>query len=92
MQNTKRLCCLVLLTVLIAFFIYLITTFTATVNYEKVASYIPTWNIKSLGGLQWTVDFIHMIKADNLPAFYIEHGTLLSDSSEFTPSELSIAE
>lgn len=33
-----------------------------------------------------------MIKAHNQPAFCIEHGTLLTGGSGFTPSELTIAE
>lgn len=81
-----------LLTVLIAFFIFPITTFAATVNYEKVANYISTWHVKSLDGLHWTDEGIHMIKVDNQPAFCIEHGTLLTGGSGFTPSELTIAE
>lgn len=94
MNKTKRkvIMLLSLLTVLIAFFISPITTFAATVNYEKVANYISTWHVKSLGGLHWTDDGIHMIKADNQPAFCIEHGTLLTGGSGFTPSELTIAE
>ena len=33
-----------------------------------------------------------MIKADNQPAFCIEHGTILNGGSGFTPSKLTIAE
>lgn len=53
-QRNKAITLLSLLTVLIAFFISPITTFAATVNYEKVANYISTWHVKSLGGLHWT--------------------------------------
>ncbi|HFF2626188.1 TPA: SpaA isopeptide-forming pilin-related protein [Listeria monocytogenes] len=91
-KRTKVITLFSLLTVLIAFFISPITSFAATVNYEKVANYISTWHIQSLGGLHWTDEGIHMIKADNQPAFCIEHGTLLTGGSGFTPSELTIAE
>lgn len=91
-KNNKAITLFSLLTVLIAFFISPITSFAATVNYEKVANYISTWHVKSLGGLHWTDDGIHLIKADNHPAFCIEHGTILNGGSGFTPSELTIAE
>ena len=42
--------------------------------------------------MHWTDEGIHMIKADNQSAFCIEHGTLLTDGSGFTPSELTITE
>ncbi|MBC1922202.1 hypothetical protein [Listeria grayi] len=74
-QSTKAITLFSLLIVLIAFFISPITSFAATVNYEKVANYISTWYIKSLGGLHWTDEGIHMIKADTQLAFCIEHGT-----------------
>ncbi|HGW6217763.1 TPA: SpaA isopeptide-forming pilin-related protein [Enterococcus faecalis] len=81
-----------LLTVIIAFFITPITTLAATVNYEKIADYVSTWHVKSLGGLHWTDDGVYMIKADNQPAFCIDHGTLLNGGSGFDPSELTIPE
>lgn len=49
-------------------------------------------HVKSLGGLHWTDEGIHMIKADNQPAFCIEHGILLTGGSGFTLSELTLAE
>ncbi|MEE9725639.1 hypothetical protein [Listeria seeligeri] len=50
-RRSKAITLFSLLTVLIAFFISPITTFAATVNYEKVANYISTWHVQSLGGL-----------------------------------------
>ncbi|MGX7420450.1 SpaA isopeptide-forming pilin-related protein [Carnobacterium gallinarum] len=81
-----------LLTIIVAFFIAPITSFAATVNYDKIADYVSTWHVKSLGGLHWTDDGIYMIKADNQPAFCIDHGTLLNGGSGFNPSELTIPE
>ncbi|HBI6483558.1 TPA: LPXTG cell wall anchor domain-containing protein [Listeria monocytogenes] len=80
------------LTVMIAFFITPITALAASVNYEKVGDYISTWHVASLGGLHWTDDGVHMIKADNQPAFCVEHGVLLNGGSGFEPSELNSAE
>lgn len=80
------------LTVMIAFFITPITAFAASVNYEKIGDYVSTWHVASLGGLHWTDNGVHMIKADNQPAFCIEHGVLLNGGSGFTPSELNSAE
>ncbi|CAK20185.1 SpaA isopeptide-forming pilin-related protein [Listeria welshimeri] len=80
------------LTVMIAFFITPITALAASVNYEKIGDYVSTWNIASLGGLHWTDNGVHMIKADNQPAFCIEHGVLLNGGSGFEPSELNSAE
>lgn len=91
-KGTQAITLFSILTVLIAFFIYPITSFAATGNYEKVANYISTWHVKSLAGLHWTDEGIHMIKADNQPAFCIEHGTLLTGGSGFTPLELTIVE
>ncbi|EKZ0804216.1 hypothetical protein RVZ17_000899 [Listeria monocytogenes] len=91
-KKCQAISLLSILTVMIAFFITPISSFAATVNYEKVADYISTWHVKALGGLHWTDDGIHMIKADNQPAFCIEHGTLLTGGSGITPSELAIAE
>lgn len=65
------------LTVMIAFFIAPIMSLAATVNYTKVANYVSTWHIKSMGGLHWTDDGVYMIKANNEPAFCIEHGVML---------------
>jgi hypothetical protein len=76
-------------TVMIALFITPITALAATVNYEKIGDYISTWHIASLGGLHWTDNGVHMIKADNQPAFCIEHGVLLDGGSGFEPSELN---
>ncbi|MFD1899151.1 thioester domain-containing protein [Enterococcus termitis] len=80
------------LTVMIAFFIAPIMALAATVNYTKVANYVSTWHIKSLGGLHWTDDGVYMIKANNEPAFCIEHGVMLNGGSDFTPSEMTSAE
>lgn len=80
------------LTVMIAFFITPITAFAASVNYEKIGDYVSTWHVASLGGLHWTDNGVHMIKADNQPAFCIEHGVLLNGGSGFTPSELNSTE
>ncbi|MGL4644391.1 MAG: thioester domain-containing protein, partial [Vagococcus fluvialis] len=80
------------LTVMIAFFITPITALAASVSYEKVADYVSTWTIASLGGVHWTDEGVHMIKADNQPAFCIEHGVLLNGGSGFEPSELNSAE
>lgn len=80
------------LTVMIAFFITPITALAASVNYEKIGDYVSTWHVASLGGLHWTDNGVHMIKADNQPAFCIEHGVLLNGGSGFTPSELNSAE
>lgn len=91
-NKTKSITLFNLLTVLIAFFIFPVTTFVAIVNYEKVANYISTWHVASLGGLHWTDEGVHMIKADNQPAFCIEHGVLLNGGSGFEPSELNGAE
>lgn len=79
-------------TVTIAFFVTPISALAASVNYEKVADYVSTWNIASLGGLHWTDEGVHMIKADNQSAFCIEHGVLLNGGSGFEPSELNSAE
>jgi LPXTG-motif cell wall-anchored protein len=80
------------LTVMIAFFITPITALAATVNYEKIGDYVSTWHIASLGGQHWTDEGVHIIKADNQPAFCIEHGVLLNGGSGFEPSELNNAE
>ncbi|HBI1662537.1 TPA: LPXTG cell wall anchor domain-containing protein [Enterococcus faecalis] len=80
------------LTVMIAFFITPITALAASVNYEKIGDYVSTWHVASLGGLHWTDNGVHMIKADNQPAFCIEHGVLLNGGSGFEPSELNSAE
>ena len=80
------------LTMMIAFFITPITAFAASVNYEKIGDYVSTWHVASLGGLHWTDNGVHMIKADNQPAFCIEHGVLLNGGSGFTPSELNSTE
>lgn len=80
------------LIVMIAFFITPITSLAALVNYEKIGDYVSTWHIASLGGLHWTDDGVHMIKADNQSAFCIEHGVLLNGGSGFEPSELNSAE
>lgn len=80
------------LTVMVAFFITPITSLAATVNYEKVADYNSTWHIKSLNGLHWTDEGIYMIKSDSIPAFCVDHGTLLNGGSGFNPSELTIPE
>ena len=80
------------LTVMIAFFITPITALAASVNYEKIGDYVSTWHVASLGGLHWTDNGVYMIKADNQPAFCIEHGVLLNGGSGFTPSELNSAE
>lgn len=64
----------------------------ATVNYDKVADYVSTWHIKSRGGLHWTDAGIYLIKADNQAAFCIDHGTILTGGSGFTPSELTSAQ
>lgn len=80
------------LTVMIAFFITPITALAASVNYEKIGDYVSTWHVASLGGLHWTDNGVHMIKADNQPAFCIEHGVLLNGGSGFTPSELNSTE
>lgn len=80
------------LTVMIAFFITPITALAASVNYEKIGDYVSTWNVASLGGLHWTDEGVYMIKADNQPAFCIEHGVLLNGGSGFTPSELNSTE
>src|SRR5699024_2760271 len=80
------------LTVMIAFFITPITALAASVNYEKVSNHISTWYVASLGGTHWTDEGVFMIKADNQPAFCIEHGVLLNGGSGFEPSELNSAE
>ncbi|OSQ81432.1 SpaA isopeptide-forming pilin-related protein, partial [Listeria monocytogenes] len=80
------------LTVMIAFFITPITALAASVNYEKIGDYVSTWHVASLGGLHWTDNGVHMIKANNQPAFCIEHGVLLNGGSGFEPSELNSAE
>ncbi|OEG13399.1 hypothetical protein BCR22_03945 [Enterococcus plantarum] len=92
MKNNKLITLFSILTVLIAFLISPITSFAVTVNYEKVANYISSWSVKSLGCLHWTDEGSHMIKAGNQALFYIEHRTLLTGSSGFTPSEPTIAE
>lgn len=94
MNKKKRqaISLLSVLTVMIAFFVTPISALAASVNYEKVADYISTWNIASLGGLHWTDEGVHMIKANNQPAFCIEHGVLLNGGSGFEPSELNSAE
>ncbi|ELS0477854.1 LPXTG cell wall anchor domain-containing protein [Enterococcus faecalis] len=81
-----------ILTVMIAFFITPITALAASVNYEKIGDYVSTWHVASLGGLHWTDNGVHMIKADNQPAFCIEHGVLLNGGSGFEPSEMNSAE
>lgn len=94
-MNKKKLRAITLLsvlTVMIAFFIAPIMALAATVNYTKVANYVSTWHIKSLGGLHWTDDGVYMIKANNEPAFCIEHGVMLNGGSDFTPSEMTSAE
>ncbi|EAE3971044.1 thioester domain-containing protein [Listeria monocytogenes] len=60
----------------------------ATVIYTKVANYVSTWHIKSLGGLHWTDDGVYIIKANNEPAFCIEPGVMLNEGSDSTPSEM----
>lgn len=81
-----------ILTVMIAFFITPITALAASVNYEKIGDYVSTWHVASLGGLHWTDNGVHLIKADNQPAFCIEHGVLLNGGSGFEPSEMDSAE
>lgn len=91
-MNKKKHQAITLLSVLIvmiAFFIAPIMALAATVNYTKVANYISTWHIKSMGGLHWTDDGVYMIKANNEPAFCIEHGVMLNGGSDFTPSEMT---
>ncbi|EHS5047320.1 thioester domain-containing protein [Listeria monocytogenes] len=61
----------------------------ATVIYTKVANYVSTWHIKSLGGLHWTDDDVYIIKANNEPAFCIEPGVMLNEGSDSTPSEMT---
>ncbi|EAG0857761.1 hypothetical protein ABIJ98_000947 [Listeria monocytogenes] len=61
----------------------------ATVIYTKVANYVSTWHIKSLGGLHWTDDGVYIIKANNEPAFCIEPGVMLNEGSGSTPSEMT---
>ncbi|WP_261998499.1 SpaA isopeptide-forming pilin-related protein [Enterococcus faecalis] len=80
------------LTVMLVFFITPIMAFAASVNYEKIGDYVSTWHVASLGGLHWTDNGVHMIKADNQPAFCIEHGVLLNGGSGFEPSELNSVE
>lgn len=91
-KKHRAITLLSVLTVMIAFFIAPIMSLAATVNYTKVADYVSTWHIKSMGGLHWTDDGVHMIKANNEPAFCIEHGVMLNGGSDFTPSEMTSAE
>ena len=91
-KKRRAITLLSVLTVMIAFFIAPIMALAATVNYTKVANYVSTWHIKSLGGLHWTDDGVYMIKANNEPAFCIEHGVMLNGGSDFTPSEMTSAE
>ncbi|EFT95163.1 SpaA isopeptide-forming pilin-related protein [Enterococcus faecalis] len=80
-----------LLTIVAAFFVPTIS-YAATVNWTKIADYVSTWHIKSMNGLHWTDEGVHMIKADNEPAFCIEHGVLLNGGTGFSPSELNGSE
>lgn len=91
-KKYRAITLLSVLTVMIAFFIVPIMALAVTVNYTKVANYVSTWHIKSLGGLHWTDDGVYMIKANNEPAFCIEHGVMLNGGSDFTPSEMTSAE
>lgn len=72
------------LTVMIAFFITPIMALAASVNYEKIGDYVSTWHVASLGGLHWTDNGVHMIKADNQlsrPAINISKITPISENS-----------
>lgn len=91
-KNTKAITLLSFLTVLIAFFISPSTSIAATVNHEKVADYVSTWRIKAMNNKYWVENGIHMIKANNEPAFCIEHGVDLNGGSGFNPTELTIPE
>lgn len=91
-KKSQAISLLSVLTVMIAFFVTPISALAASVNYERIGDYVSTWYVASLGGLHWTDNGVHMIKADNQPAFCIEHGVLLNGGSGFTPSELNSAE
>ena len=78
-----------ILTMLATFFIAPMKTQAATVGWTEGPSYVSTWLVKSLGGLHWTDEHIYMIKADNEPAFCVDHGTILSGGTDFSPSELT---
>lgn len=78
------------LSIVFSLWVLPITTYAATVNYEKVADYVSTWRIKAMNNKYWVENGIHMIKANNEPAFCIEHGVDLNGGSGFNPTELKI--
>lgn len=81
-----------ILLMMTALFIEPILSFAATVSYDKAADYVSTWHVKMLNGTHWTDEGVYMIKADGVPAFCIEHGTILHTGEGFSPSELTAAQ
>lgn len=81
-----------LMTIVVAFFVGPIISLAATVTNDPVADYSSSWKLNRFGGKDWTDSQVWMKKADGVTAFCIEHGVDLWGGSDFTPSELTIAE